>query len=634
MAARGSASDAPLVRSRSVTIAPSSLEVVAAAHACGRAPFTFNAWSFVSPNTKQQRFLTADSRGEKVAHASQLSHHELRQYDEFRNESAAMRFRRGIDALLPLRVKESFARLYAEWDEYGLVAFRDFIPNADFRRVVATYDRLMQQHGSKSAHAHTFLDLRNHAEFIADPFVRRCFLHPLHIVLLAYRSGRPVVLVDARCKDTGAIEAVNRDNGPHMDDSWSHVEQKIFVAWSKSARDIDGAVLGPLTQPFVALARSQHLLRLWRTEFGANFSVRDIRRILAVSDWSVFPAEFKDTRPVTLLFGAARLLHHRFRSIPGDAEAHNGIPLTSLERSVCILAFHAFDRSRRWPGFLSAEQVAAFNGTDRQLSELERFILSTTETGTRSEIERRFLELVRAEVPVVEQQLIDCNVRRSHVPIAERRMSRAQQRAWITTLAETKPLSAVKPRLDRSIPTTALRGKILDVMMYDIHQDADMIIYRNGDEQYRKYMRTRLRELSTVQAKQRLDAFRRLNRLERFSSTDILSPTAICRIIRRTLRAIDGLRVPRSNPLAERDGDSLRQLARDLIECTGRATSIQEYRTYSLFAQRVLDEVLGFAETYRVRLPARVRANIDTAAQTLLQHYVALVLEDDASVVM
>jgi hypothetical protein len=353
--------------------------------------------------------------------------------------------------------------------------------------------------------------------------------------------------------------------------------------------------------------------------------------MLANRQWSIFPAEFRDPKPVTILFGATRLLHHRFRSIPHPTETFHRIKLASLERSVCILAFHPFDRSKRWHGFFAPQELRPFDGTVRQFSALEKMILTAPLSHRYCEVERRFLDILRAEIPAIQRHLDDMFVRQSNVPIPRWEMSASRKRFWLKTLKATAPLSAAKPRLSSVVPLRQLRQRIVDIMMYDIHQDADMKIYANGDEQRRKYMRTRLRELSQEQVKQRLDAFHRLQRAVLPVPAQVLSRAALQQEFRSLLRILQKLRGVPSNALARRDQDSMIQLTHDLIECVGRPTSLQEYRTYSLFGHRVADEVLLFLRTHHANHSESTLMRLDASGQALFQHYLALVAEEDAT---
>ena len=103
-----------------------------------------------------------------------------------------------------------FEDLSSQLDDDGAIVFGDLIDRSRFAQLVRGLDNLMQIKGSKSL-LHSYLNLRNHPEFLTNRNFNGAFIHPLLIALMSYRIGGPVRVVDVRSKDTGPITARAQD---------------------------------------------------------------------------------------------------------------------------------------------------------------------------------------------------------------------------------------------------------------------------------------------------------------------------------------------------------------------------------------------------------------------------------------
>ncbi len=231
-----------------------------------------------------------------------------------------------------------FSNLAKRIADDGAVIFGDLIPRNVFTSLVRSYDDIMSNDGSRGL-LHSYVNLRNHPGLLLNRTINGAFLHPLAVALIADRIGEPVRVTDARGKDAEPLEVRAQDNMLHIDNTPFNDEYKIILMWER------GKASGPIGQNFVYLpgthkgARNCVVspeLEPFSTENASIFvTENDVDMVLKCqqhiqSTNTPLVVEVTDhRRPLTAIFAAGSLVHHRYRTQLGAA------------RSCIILAFHS-----------------------------------------------------------------------------------------------------------------------------------------------------------------------------------------------------------------------------------------------------------------------------------------------------
>lgn len=221
--------------------------------------------------------------------------------------------------------------------EQGAVVLADIVESDDFLELVKRYDELMAREGSRSF-IHRFLDLRRSPGMLTDPAVNGALVHPLMIALISYAVGGPIRMIDARGKDAEPLSVLAQDNMLHIDNTPFNDEYKILITWRR------GTAQGPAGQNFTFLPGTHKLARTcfvnedgvpWSSENASIFTtpdsirkVFDAQRQLGGQDHPTVIEVTDSERPLSGVFAAGSLVHHRFRTASGSA------------RSCIILVFH------------------------------------------------------------------------------------------------------------------------------------------------------------------------------------------------------------------------------------------------------------------------------------------------------
>lgn len=125
-----------------------------------------------------------------------------------------------------------FQHLAKHLDENGAVIFAALLPTRNFESLVKRYNALLAGYGSKTW-IHTYINLANHPDFLADQELNVAFLHPLLIALISHRIGGPVRTVDARGEDAHPMSVLAQDNMLHIDNTPFNDEYKVLLTWEK-----------------------------------------------------------------------------------------------------------------------------------------------------------------------------------------------------------------------------------------------------------------------------------------------------------------------------------------------------------------------------------------------------------------
>ncbi len=383
----------------------------------------------------------------------------------------------------------------------GALVIGDLIERSDFALLIRAYEGIMRAAGSASLF-HSYVDLRNHPNFLMDPRFSGAFLHPLLVALIAYRVGGSIRIVDARGKDAQPLTARAQDNMLHIDNTPFSDEYKVLVTWECEKAS------GPKGQNFVFIPGTQKWARncfrwedghAWSTENASVFvTAESIDHVFAVQRaiWpgrppTVIEVQHPD-KPITTAFAAGSLVHHRYRTEAGRS------------RSCVIIAFH---RTADNPGAFIQERGAENTG-----SKLHRYVLGL-EDGRPS---GSFIAALAAHSREIGEKIRDLREGISEsvvIELLEKRLSPSEVEAWKAVVLASPTVEEIKAR-DVHLPLEATLGRkaFADIvagsmMIYDKHGPLDLILYEDSHEEVRKWARNRIREMKADHLRQRLDSW-------------------------------------------------------------------------------------------------------------------------------
>lgn len=159
-----------------------------------------------------------------------------------------------------------FPTLVANLQNNGCTILAGLIEQPSFQHLINDYTTIMHQTG-RHAFLHSFAHLDHRPEFMGNPAFTNAILHPLLVAMIAYATGGPIRMTDARGKDNQPISVNAQDNMLHVDNSPFRQEYKLLIAWEKDQ------VRGPSGQNFTFLP-------------GTNRGARNIRYDGSARPWS------------------------------------------------------------------------------------------------------------------------------------------------------------------------------------------------------------------------------------------------------------------------------------------------------------------------------------------------------------
>ncbi len=506
-----------------------------------------------------------------------------------------------------------FATLSRIVAKHGALVLGDSLREESFGGLVAAYDNLMQSHASPGL-LHQYLDLSEHPEFILNQRYTEGFLHPLMVALIAYRMGGPVHVVDARCKDASCADTRIRDGMLHVDHTPFEEEFKIIFAWQKTrSSDAKG-------QSFVYLPGTHLGVRpIWRSTdhrecsfednsvFTDEESVQrlfDFQRLQYGSDTPVVVEVQSRDRPMTILFSAGSLVHHRYGSKAGSV------------RSSITVAF------RLW-----SESTDCFFGSTKPtlLSDLDRYLFGVPFGNTSEEFIRTLAEAsgaINSKISEVMGGLGGTTL----IPQESMTMTKTRMDEWYASVTCAPDIEELKRLSSRCVFGSHIGDEQLvtalarEMMAFDRHGALNLILYADSHEEIRKWARKRLREMKAETTELRLRKWS--PEVHQPSVKDILLPRVLIQNANRIIRLTQHYVINQSEAsLDDETGGfvfgirSVHQLSEDLAEALNRCHSIQCFLSTSLFLFLCVDELRGmcFAEY----------ADLTAVGGRLLRHYIS-----------
>lgn len=539
--------------------------------------------------------LVAANKARKLSHPDRISQQQRICYKRFQQTQSKESFRgclRSIfgDMLTPMLN-------YLEQD--GLVLFRDFLSITAFEKLVSQYEVIMADSASHST-IHAYRNLKYESQFLTNLEFKDSFFHPLLIVLMAYRMGGPVRLVDARSKDTWPMNTIDQDNQPHLDNSPFSDEYKVLLMWEK------GSTNGPIGQNFVAIPGTHLLVRNQMTEDASVFVTEDDidQEILDNPDvkGKLAVIEAEDSRPLTALFSASSLVHHRYRTLAKRAS-----------RSCIILAFH---RREDDPGeFL-------FN-IPEGCSALEEYLLTNSPDN--------FLDLISQSREKIQFKINSLLDEARLIPARTKALNNIGIQEWRKVILSAKRVEDRKPRFpcDTPLNDQEVFERLLEIIMHDKQGNLDLILYPDGHEESRKYARNRIREMDETTIRVRVEP--RFYILTTPKSSNLIACKDLLSLSKKISDIFRELGYENMSRETLEEWRSLCQLATDLGESISRCKTLQSFRTTSLFLYWVFDDAYRLSLSLGHLGSAGVSKILDADAQNLFQHYFSSCVFDDIS---
>lgn len=510
---------------------------------------------------------------------------------------------------------KQFCQLVEMANEEGAIVFANLIRKTHFTKLVEQYDQLMSKHGSAGL-IHSYLNLRNHPDFLNNRLFNSAFFHPLIIAIIAYQIGAPIRIVDARAKDAEPLAVCAQDNMLHIDNTPFNNEYKVLLTWEKHKAS------GSKGQNFVYLpgthkgARNCYVNKdgmVWSTENASIFvtenSIEQALEFQRTIKKNLLPSVVEvcdNNEPTIILFAAGSLIHHRFRT----AEGH--------PRSSLIIAFHsAFDN----PGGLLEEPLPNMSNLLQQIlvrqeqSSEDLFIsVLTSKSNSIAHAIEQISEPALDGAKLIDQQT--------------KQLSGRQVQTWKEAVLNSPEIEEIKFSSQSNLFGDELnidefvRFVVEEMMFYDKHGPLDLILYANAKEEIRKWSRNRIREMSLPHSKQRF--LKWISELASPKISHILFPHELVKCSKTILRWCREASIQDYSSVnldfneqitCSEAVASLSQLVSDLSESILRCYSFQNYVSTSLFLFWACDEC--------IRLISSSNLDLVDNGGTILRSYIA-----------
>ncbi|KAG4272803.1 hypothetical protein FPRO04_10318 [Fusarium proliferatum] len=499
--------------------------------------------------------------------------------------------------------KTRFLKLAELVETEGCALFGGLIDVSKFQKLIEDYETIQKKTGSQNF-LHSYVNLSDSPSFIKNAQYNDAFVHPLLISLIAYQMGGAIRIIDMRGKDTEPLSANAQDNMLHVDNTPFKDEHKILLVWKQ------GQVAGPSGQNFTFLPgthrgnREIHLDACgtpFSTEkhnlFGTQEAIDglfDFQKQAIGQGPTVIEVEHPE-QPLSMLFSAGGLVHHRYRNEYGDA------------RSCMSAAFHL---ARDNPGALLRESDG-----DSKPKTLVEFLTGHQDSNS----DEAFLFVLLSEAGRVESKLTEIDNATGIsklVPTSGMSLSEEQLHAWRDVVVSAPLASHVKFSYDVFVSEALgledefLIQAIVSAMMYDKHGLLQLILYEDGHEEIRKLCRKRIGEMRENEIASRLAKYLAGLSQKAFSLQD-LPPAAYVRQLAEQVASAGATRLKTLQMVQGEDADmvmlmSLVQMMMDLAEAIVRCERLETYASTSLYLFWALH--IHFSSTYHdITLPSRMR---------------------------
>jgi hypothetical protein len=428
-------------------------------------------------------------------------------------------------------LKIDFLSMVNKLSEDGVSVFGDLINKMSFAKLVDKYSSLLSSEGNKTW-LHSYVDLRNHPEFLMDKEINHAFLSPLAVALISYKMGGPVRINDARGKDTEPMAAVTLDNMFHLDNVPFTPEYKVTVFWrqgttkgpngqcfvclpsaNKCPRASDGMLVDGKPVPFASMtemeinrevqeAEAKSLPVIFYTsEAGSVFrtfdelkGALDAQQEVRGEKEPLVIALRDEDRVLTSIAETGNLPHHRYRLKEGDP------------RSCLLIAFHLIDLD---PGQLVRQDLVDQAKDKVEGSDLHAFLISGHKKDDPSTLPR-FLKALNDQSPNIGKSLQDLSrsLRGEKVDLSlpayinpeDKALKHKELAEWKESVLHGPGTEKIKREQHILAEGQVCSSKeffaaVKKLMAYDKTGVLELILYSDGREEKRKWARNQIREL-------------------------------------------------------------------------------------------------------------------------------------------
>lgn len=483
------------------------------------------------------------------------------------------------------KYRKKFQKIVGHLDQNGAIIFGALLNNDDFKCFLEQYTAIMNSAGSRSW-LHSFVNLANFHEFINSMQFNAPFLHPLLVSLIAYQMGGMVRLADCRAKDVEPSSFLGSDSRLHIDGTPFEERYHILLSWEKDT------IKGPHGQNFTFIPGTHKGVRncfvnsrneAWTSENGNIFiteervaQIFDLqKKVLKQENPLVVEASYP-AKPLTVLFDAASLAHHRYRNSTGCARSSIAIAFrrTNLKEKFSFLLPTKTPSTTRLNHFLFEDCT---DKTDKD------FVNSLAEHAI--DIARM---IERLDEPEDSAKIIE------HHHLVQ--MTPSSIETWKKIITEAPDIEQTKKNahylpLNREMPQEAFIDMLVNMIMLDKHGTLDLIFYNDNHEQIRQASRIKIREKKQDQIAAILQHWKEA--IEQPSSHHLLSPKKLQEIALRLVeKAIFWIESGKLQQESLPQCHSLIQFLLDLGEAITRADHRQTFLTTCLFLFLANDELL------------------------------------------
>ena len=509
-----------------------------------------------------------------------------------------------------------FLKLANIIEDQGCALFGGLIDVVKFEKLIEDYETIQKRSGSHNF-LHSYVNLARDPQFLENSEYNDTFAHPLLVALIAYRIGGALRIIDMRGKDTDPLYANAQDNMLHIDNTPFRDEYKVLVVWKR------GEVKGPSGQNFTFLPGTHQGNRdIFVDQSGMPFSTERenlfgsheaIDKLFAFQEQAtghnptVIEVEYPE-KPLSILFAAGALVHHRYRTKFGDP------------RSCVSAAFHIASDN---PGALVSEPH-----DDNLPTTLVDFMIRHQGSGS----DATFLTLLSATAERLEVKIAELFSTSGIANLIDTPclgLSEERLQVWREVVVTAPTASSIKFSRDVYLSDALeLSGEhliknLVSAMMYDKHGLLQLILYEDGREEIRKLYRKRIGEMRQGEIASRLATWLPMLVGQALTAKDILDPAGL-REMAENISALGAAKLKTFEAKSNGKTDkvllsSLVCLIFDLGEAVERCERPETYSSTSLFLFWAVDDIAPFLEDSSKQQALGVAA-------VFLRNYVAYVL--------
>ncbi|MEK9728064.1 MAG: hypothetical protein VW397_08180 [Candidatus Margulisiibacteriota bacterium] len=600
-------------------------------------------------------------------------------YNHFKNLKEKQVYRsnllKKISETLSESKRDQFVRLAEQVSEKGALTFTNLINDNAFKKLVKSFNNVMELKGSKSV-LHSFVNLKKDPDFLTNSEFNDAFAHPLLILLISYIVGSPVRVVDARGKHTGKMSVQAQDNMLHIDNTPYNQEYKVILTWEKDS------CKGPSGQNFVYIEGSHKLIRDSKNKI---ISAADLHKLIEnkaivetlIKKSFIIPLKSKDPNSsIAYELNGNKIVNDSNDIEPGVISKLKKYAHGWATENGSIFIESDSIQSICPNGSTSDKKVVEISSespttTVFAAGELVHHRYRTNEGDPRSCIILAFHPVTEDEqlfLPQQEGQLgsvygksslnttdkfFDHYLVKSSGAIStmldgiakseksgpkvlnpeHKKMSKEKFLNWIQTATSAPKMQEIKKsklqgvmkRLVSKVSPEEAKRDISDVIMYDKHGPLDLILYHDSHEEVRKWARNKIREMSHDDIKSNISNYLISIIKKPVDSSDMLDKENMGKLCDNLIEIISSLGeddiviAANENMTTKEALKSMVQLSVDLKEAIHRCYDNLNYVSTAYFIFAVAQQIKQMMSFTQMDVPRFIKLN--TLSDKLFRNY-------------